>query len=92
MNLSIIDILLKNGSSINVCENDQHGEKALQMAIAHGNIELVKLFISYGADINGKDEKFLVKLLAGLPFTVLAIMDIILLYYIFLNKVQICFY
>lgn len=51
--LSHIELLLKSGASVKKSGNSR--QSPLQLAIISGNIELVRLLLDYGADINEKD-------------------------------------
>lgn len=47
----VVELLVKNGANVNV-KNDRDGETPLHKAISKGDIDVVKLLLAHGADVN----------------------------------------
>jgi ankyrin repeat protein len=50
-----VEILLKSGANVNA-KTSSDGETPLHKAISRGDIEIVKLLLNYGADVNAKSK------------------------------------
>ncbi|XP_076285931.1 transient receptor potential cation channel subfamily A member 1-like [Lasioglossum baleicum] len=56
-NLELVEDLLKNGADINALDNMYFGNSFLHMAVKTKQVQMVKLLINYGANVNVKDSQ-----------------------------------
>jgi ankyrin repeat protein len=54
-NLNVVKMLLEKGVDVNIVDKVVHGQTRLHWASSQGYLELVKLLVGHGADVDAND-------------------------------------